>query len=76
MTDTRLSRESEVFRETMREFAEETLKLLADREARFHAEAFEETASMGLLGVIFGEEYNGDVRLMTIGGGTLARYGA
>lgn len=62
MTDTRLSREPEVFRETVREFAEETLKPLADRtdkEARFNAEAFEEMAGMGLLGVIFAEEYGG-----------------
>ena len=62
MTDTRLSREPDVFRRTVREFAEETLKPLAertDREARFHAEAFEEMASMGLLGVIFSEKYGG-----------------
>ena len=39
----------------MRGFAEETLKPLAertDREAHFHAEAFEEMAGMGLLGAI------------------------
>ena len=52
MTGTRLSRDPEVFRKTMREFAEETLKPLADREASFHTEAFEEMAGMGILGAI------------------------
>jgi len=59
MTDTRLSREPDAFRGAAREFAEETLGPLADRiykEARFNAEAFEETPSMGLLGVTFPEE--------------------
>ncbi len=54
MTDTRLSREPGVFRKTVREFAEETLKPLAgriDREARFNAETFEEIAAVGFLGV-------------------------
>ena len=62
MTNTRLSHEPDVFRKTVREFVEEKLKPLAgrtDREARFNAEAFEEMASMGLLGVIFSEEYGG-----------------
>jgi alkylation response protein AidB-like acyl-CoA dehydrogenase len=66
MTDTRrarkLSRDLDVFREEVRGFAEESLKPVADRtdrEARFNAEAFEEMASMGLLGVIFLEEYGG-----------------
>ncbi len=63
MTDTRrarkLSRDLDVFREEGRGFAEESLKPVADREARFNAEAFEEMASMGLLGVIFLEDYGG-----------------
>ena len=66
MADTRrarkLSRDPDAFREEVREFAEETLRPAAgrtDREARFNAEAFEEMASMGLLGVIFPEEYGG-----------------
>jgi alkylation response protein AidB-like acyl-CoA dehydrogenase len=59
MTDTRLSREPDAFRGAVREFAEETLGLLADRiykEARFNTQAFEEAPSMGLLGVTFPEE--------------------
>jgi hypothetical protein len=33
-------------------------------------------SSVGLLGVMFGEEYTGDIRLMTIPEATLARYNA
>ena len=66
MTDTRrarkLSRDPEAFRKEVCGFAEESLKPVAertDRDARFNSEAFEEMASMGLLGVIFPEEYGG-----------------
>ncbi|MDQ3737379.1 MAG: acyl-CoA dehydrogenase family protein, partial [Actinomycetota bacterium] len=66
MTDTRrarkLSRDPEAFRKEVCGFAEESLKPGAertDREARFNAEAFEEMASMALLGAIFPEEYGG-----------------
>ncbi|MBV9453181.1 MAG: acyl-CoA dehydrogenase family protein, partial [Rubrobacter sp.] len=66
MTDTcrarKLSRDPDVFREEVRGFADESLTPVADRtdrEARFNVEAFEEMASMGLLGVTFSEEYGG-----------------
>jgi alkylation response protein AidB-like acyl-CoA dehydrogenase len=66
MTDTRrtreLSRDPESLRRAVREFAGERLRPLADRtdeEARFNAEAFRDMAEMGLLGVIFPEEYGG-----------------
>jgi butyryl-CoA dehydrogenase len=62
MTETPLSREPGAFRKMVREVAEETLKPLAERtdsEARFNVDAFEKMADMGLLGVIFSEEYGG-----------------
>ena len=57
---TRASREPGVLRETVWEFTDETLKLLAykpDREARSYAKVFEEMVSVGLLGMIFPEEH-------------------
>ena len=78
MTDTRLSREPDVFRRTVREFADATLKPAADRtdrEARFHSEAFEEMAGMGLLGLIFPEEYGGMGGDYVLYAGRLSREG-
>jgi short-chain 2-methylacyl-CoA dehydrogenase len=62
MPDYDLSREHELVRQTVREFADERIAPVAeelDREHRFPYELVSELAELGLMGMPFPEEYGG-----------------